>query len=288
MHLALTLKKQNRIIIFLFALIFLSNLLPLTLAFDTSDQIIMFNQVGQMASSMAYIHAAIPLNISTYQEHLSLFATTLNQITNTPADKNTPLVKSIKDMALFAAKRLNKLSTKLRTIDNVLPNDDFSSTLNSRQKRFVDFLFAPAIIDATRKHRNASLEGDLFDKNCNLKNLTAPPPYYFNPAQQPLRQGRFLGLIHHMIRKDHEKQEIARRKYLWACYLNKTASANQPSTTTPTPATKTPEIESPDYIDFHSFLTHTKPKQTTDTDIITTDKHRQKRQIFAAFGFIGG
>ena len=180
MHLALTLKKQNRLIMFLFALFFLSNLLPLTLAFDTSDQIIMFNQVGQMASSMAYIHAAIPLNISTYQEHLSLFATTLNQITNTPADKNTPLVKSIKDMALFAAKRLNKLSTKLRTIDNVLPNDDFSTSLNSRQKRFVDFLFAPAIIDATRKHRNASLEGDLFDKNCNLKNLTAPPPYYLS------------------------------------------------------------------------------------------------------------
>ncbi len=67
-------------------------------------------------------------------------------------------------MALFAAKRLNKLSTKLRTIDNVLPNDDFSNTLNTRQKRFVDFLFAPAIIDATRKHCNASLQGDLFDK----------------------------------------------------------------------------------------------------------------------------
>jgi hypothetical protein len=288
MHLALTLKKQNRLIMFLFALFFLSNLLPLTLAFDTSDQIIMFNQVGQMASSMAYIHAAIPLNISTYQEHLSLFATTLNQITNTPSDKNTPLVKSIKDMALFAAKRLNKLSTKLRTIDNVLPNDDFSNTLNTRQKRFVDFLFAPAIIDATRKHRNASLEGDLFDKNCNLKNLTAPPPYYFNPAQPALRQGRFLGLIHHMIRKQHELQEIARRKYLWACYLNKTASANQPSTTAPTPTTETPEINSPDYIDFHSFLTHTKPKQTIDTDIINTDKHRQKRQIFAAIGVIGG
>ncbi len=85
-----------------------------------------------------------------------------------------------------------------------------------------------------------------------------------------------------MIRQDHKKQEIARRKYLWACYLNKTASANQPSTTTPTPTTKTPEIDSPDYIDFHSFLTHTKPKQTVDTDIITTDKHRQKlNQMFS-------
>jgi hypothetical protein len=64
----------------------------------------MFNQVGQMASSMAYIHAAIPLNISTYQNHLSLFATTLNKITNTLSNTNTPVIKSIKDMALFVAK----------------------------------------------------------------------------------------------------------------------------------------------------------------------------------------
>jgi len=154
-----------------------------------------------MASSMAYIHAAIPLNISTYQNHMSLFADTLNKISNTPASTKTPVIKSIKEMALFATKRLNKLVSKLRTIDNVLPNDDFSQTLNSRQKRFLDLLFFPDIETATRKMCNASLEGDLFDKDCNLKNLTAPPPYYFNPAR-PLRQGRLIGLIHDMIRLD--------------------------------------------------------------------------------------
>jgi len=158
-----------------------------------------------MASSMAYIHAAIPLNISTYQNHLSLFASTLNQITNTPSNKNTPVIKSIKDMALFAAKRLNKLATKLRTIDNILPNDDFSQSLNSRQKRFIDFLFVPSFEQATRKMCNASLDGDLFDKNCNLKNLTAPPPYYINPARPSLREGRFIGIIHDMIRQNYKK-----------------------------------------------------------------------------------
>jgi len=134
----------------------------------------MFNQVGQMASSMAYIHAAIPLNISTYQNHTSLFADTLYKITNTPASTKTPIIKSIKEMALFAAKRLNKLASKLRTIDNVLPNDNFSQTLNNRQKRFLDILFLPDIETQTRKMRNASLEGDLFDKDCNLKNSTSP------------------------------------------------------------------------------------------------------------------
>jgi hypothetical protein len=124
MQLAQTLKKQNRLIILLFSLFLISNFLPLTLAFDNPDQIVMFNQVGQMASSMAYIHAAIPLNISTYQNHLSLFATTLNKITSTPSTTNTPVIKSIKDMALFATKQLNKLATKLCTIENVLPSDD--------------------------------------------------------------------------------------------------------------------------------------------------------------------
>jgi len=76
---------------------------------------------------------------------------------------------------------------------------------------------------------NASLEGDLFDKNCNLKNLTAPPPYYFNPAKPNFRQGRILGIIHDMIRKDYKKQEVAQRNYLWACYLNKTKTATQPN-----------------------------------------------------------
>jgi len=84
MQLAQTLKKQNRLIILLFSLFLISNFLPLTFAFENPDQIVMFNQVGQMASSMAYIHAAIPLNISIYQNHILLFATTLNKITNTP------------------------------------------------------------------------------------------------------------------------------------------------------------------------------------------------------------
>jgi len=131
-------------------------------------------------------------------------------------------------MALFAAKRLNKLATKLRTIDNVLPNDDLSQTLNNRQKRFIDALFVPEIQRATRKMRNSSLDGDLFDKNCNLKNLTAPPPYYFNPARPNLRQGRYIFLIHDMIRQHYKQQEVAQRNYLWACYLNKTKSATPP------------------------------------------------------------
>jgi len=246
----------------------------------------MFNQVGQMASSMAYIHAAIPLNISTYQHHMSLFAVTLNTITTTPATTKQPVIKSIKEMALFAAKRLNKLASKLQTIDNVLPNDDFSHTLNNRQKRFLDVLFLPDIRTQTQKLRNASLEGDLFDSDCNLKNLTRPPPYFFGPAKP--RQGKLFGLIHDMIRQDHKKQEIARRNYLWACYLNKTKQ-DIASVPLPPQITELPSIDSPDYIDFHTYIKNTTQTHTQqNTDMLHTDTHRQKRQIFAAIGAIGG
>ena len=126
----------------------------------------------------------------------------------------------------------------------LLPNDDFSQTLNSRQKRFLDVLFLPAITQKTRRLRNESLEGDLFDSNCNLKNLTKPPPYYFTPAKP--RGARLFGLIHDMIRQDHKKQEIARRNYLWACYLNKNKNTTIASVPLPPQTAELPSIYSPD------------------------------------------
>ena len=50
MHLALSLKKQNRLLIFLFSLLVISHLIPLAIAFENSDQIIIFNQVGKWHS----------------------------------------------------------------------------------------------------------------------------------------------------------------------------------------------------------------------------------------------
>ncbi len=136
-------------------------------------------------------------------------------------------------MALCAAKRLNKLATKLRTIDNVLPNNNLSQSLNSRQKRFIEFLFVLEITYSTRRFRNASLYGDLFDKDCNLKNKTAPHPYYFEPAKSAIR----LDLIHYMIRQDYQKQEIARCNFLMTCYLNKFKKTQLKQQTHPPPTT---------------------------------------------------
>lgn len=77
MRLAQTLKVQNQIFLSLLAILTFLNLIPFISAQTSPDHINMFNQIGQMASSMAYIDAAIPLNISTYQHHISLFEITL-------------------------------------------------------------------------------------------------------------------------------------------------------------------------------------------------------------------
>ena len=68
--------KQNTLLSLLCFLFTFQCLLPLITAQpfqSTPKHIIAFDEIGQMAASMAYIHVAIPLNISTYQHQCSLF-----------------------------------------------------------------------------------------------------------------------------------------------------------------------------------------------------------------------
>ncbi len=147
-------------------------------------------------------------------------------------------------MAYFASKRLNKLATKLWTIDNVLPNDYFSQQVNSRQEYFLNILFAPEL--KSNRLCKQSLDGDLFDSNCDFKNNTKPA--------QPFRQGRYDSMIYEMQKQRTMQQEKIRQNYLLQCYLWK--QQLQP-TTTPTPwldATPNHTTEFPNYTDLHSFL----------------------------------
>jgi hypothetical protein len=289
-HFARTIHRQNQTIIFLLFLYTLSHLISFSWADHQQEHIVMFNQVGQMASSMAYIHAAIPLNISTYQHHISLFQTSLDKLTQTPTSPQQTLQKSIKDMAFFATKRLNKLADKLRTIDNVLPNDDLSRDLNARQKRFIDILWAPYYRNKSWKLRNDSLEGDIFDKNCNLKpNMTAPLEMYTRPTP-PFRKGRLFGLIYEMQNQATKNAEIVRRAFLLNCYLNKQQQMHANTTTPPPTAHDDPTTtDIPDYEDFHDLFHSTALSNPPDSVSTDTDTHsRQKRQILAAVGVLGG
>ena len=247
--------KQNTLLTLLCFLFTFQCLLPLITAQpfqSTPEHIIAFDEIGQMAASMAYIHVAIPLNISTYQHQCSLFDSYLKSFaaktTNDPL--HVSFTKSIRDLATFAYKRLDKLIDKLRFIDIVLPSDDLTQPLNDRHKRFLDVLLLPILrLDGTLDQwEKDSVNGDLFDANCDVKNATTPLQklYPFSTSTK-----RNLALYHGHLRR----LEAKRREELLKCHLRK-----QQTTTTTTQAPY------PDYPEFHEiFSNDTYPPTTTTT-----------------------
>ena len=88
-----------------------------------------------MAASMTYIHVAIPLNISTFEDQIYLFQYYLDHhfLPMTTNDSNAILfTKTIRDLAHFASLRLQYLADKVKYIDHLLPDDTDSL---GRQKR---------------------------------------------------------------------------------------------------------------------------------------------------------
>jgi hypothetical protein len=132
-----------------------------------------------MASSMAYIHVAIPLNISTFASQIDIFETYLNKLTSltTSSDKQVTFTKAIRDLASFAATRLHHLRTSLRFVDTILP-EDTSATLPARSKRFLPLIFPSlmgAIHESLKLQRAQSLENDFFFPNGSIKNASHVP-----------------------------------------------------------------------------------------------------------------
>ena len=79
---------------------------------------IIFDEIGQMASSMTYIHIAIPLNISTFEHQINVFSSYLENFINLKTDKKNQILftKTIRDLATFADSRLLMLAEKVKYI----------------------------------------------------------------------------------------------------------------------------------------------------------------------------
>jgi hypothetical protein len=87
---------------------------------------IIFDEVGKMAASMTYIHVAIPLNISTFEDQIYLFQYYLDHhfLPMTTNDSNAMLfTKTIRDLAHFASLRLQYLADKVKYIYHLLPDE---------------------------------------------------------------------------------------------------------------------------------------------------------------------
>ena len=90
-----------------------------------------------MASSMTYLHVAIPLNISSFDHQLSLFSDYLTKFQALKTDQASQITftKSIRDLAQFASSRLRSLRSQLAFIDSILPPTDIQ--LHPRHQRHI-------------------------------------------------------------------------------------------------------------------------------------------------------
>ena len=264
------LRKQNYLLTTLLLLSSIQFLLPIVAA---QEQIIVFDEIGQMAASTAYIHVAIPLNISTYQHQVTIFENFLQSLTTKTTDDphTVSFTKAIRDLATFAFKRLDKLAEKLRFIDIVLTEDTFEADLNPRQKRFFEEAFCPSCgVASGYRYANASILADDFDPFCDLKtNQTATiesieqklailhtTQYaYLLPLYPLFRKSKRVKrqLIRGFMQGTVQRLEPLRRRELLLCHLRKNHQ-----TTTPLPY--------PDYPEFHAiFQNDTHPTTTTTT-----------------------
>ena len=269
MQLLKLLQRQNQLLTFLLFLFSFHCLLPLVTAqHPNSEQIIVFDEVGQMAASMAYIHVAIPLNISTYQHQVNLFDSFLQNLSTktTSNPQAVTFTKTIRDLATFAFRRLDKLAEKLRFIDIVLPEDDLSQTPDHRQKRFLDALILPLIKPDVWARANESISGNQFDPLCRIKTRTLSTsdvqemlnsligtpnehliqlyPIYFHSKRQ---------IQHAILQKQILQLEPKRRQALMACHLKQQAEK------------QTTQIPYPDFPEFHEIFVNTSFTTTTTT-----------------------
>ena len=215
---------------------------------------------------MAYIHVAIPLNISTFEIQIEMFDHYLTQLLlSSAAPHHLPsFVKSVRDIATFAQSRLHHLQTSIRFVDTILP-EDTSPSAQDRTRRFIPMLLpvvATLIADINEKAR-LSREGDLFYPNGTLKNTSYVPAEFLEVQS---RQKRFftdlyLPSWHRSAIENIRRQQDLRRHDQLRRFLESMRTSLPPnSTTTPTP----PLPPSPDYVDIHvTPVNHSYPSAPT-------------------------
>ena len=95
------------------------------------NQFIIFDEIGEMASQMMYIHVNIPLNLSALYHQADLFTNYLYTLKNTTTStyKRIPFTKAVRDTGDYGLRKLERIMKRLENIDHNLPHVD------SREKR---------------------------------------------------------------------------------------------------------------------------------------------------------
>ena len=110
-------------IILIFSLTFLLVAALPTNAQAVTTHDILFDEVGHLAAGMAFVHVAIPLNLTGLQLQASALNSHLLKLSNTSTTqmKNLIFTKQIIEIASFAQHRLARISDQFFLLDNILP-----------------------------------------------------------------------------------------------------------------------------------------------------------------------
>ena len=84
-----------------------------------TNQFIIFQEIGEMAADLSYIHVTLPLNISTLYQQAEVFESYLTDLANFTTDKmnRIPFAKAVRDAGQIGLRSLNRIVTNLQDID---------------------------------------------------------------------------------------------------------------------------------------------------------------------------
>lgn len=84
-----------------------------------TNQFIIFQEIGEMAADLSYIHVTIPLNITTLYQQGDLYKDYLTTMANSTTSKTNriPFTKAVRDAGEFGIRSLDRIVTNLKDID---------------------------------------------------------------------------------------------------------------------------------------------------------------------------
>ena len=152
--------KFNKIVGLLsFSLIFFTCFLHCSGA--VSNNHIIYDNIGSLATRVSHVHVAIPLNITAIAHQLTLFSDYLSPlVAETPLPRGATTAeietnnfqKIISSTAIFSFVKIDRLREKLHFISSILPKDSKLDITNSRHKRFLNLI--PMLILTEQFKRN--------------------------------------------------------------------------------------------------------------------------------------
>ena len=117
---------------------------------ETPKHFTIFDSVGEMASGMAYVHVAIPFNLTTYTIQADILGTylfKLSRVVDSNATDKNSFLNSIREIARYGQIRLERLKNRINHLDQLLPYDGDSTDNDRRRRTVIDSMIDDEVID---------------------------------------------------------------------------------------------------------------------------------------------